>query len=192
MSGLNWEFSPRWYVIHTHPKQESRAESNLLAWNVKTFVPRYKARRRNQFRSEPSYTVRPLFPGYIFARLEALDMFHKIRYTRGVRGIVSAGNDPVPLDDSIITMIMSRWGSDGLVELEDEIKAGDEVVVSGSTFSGFVAVFDRRMKDSERVVVLLKTAYQFRVVLPEKNIIKSVARPATPANPQPRDEREHG
>ncbi|HEX8557030.1 MAG TPA: transcription termination/antitermination NusG family protein [Pyrinomonadaceae bacterium] len=183
MSGLNSEFSPSWYVIHTHPKQESRAESNLLAWRVETFVPRYKARRRNQFTSEPSYTIRPLFPGYIFARLEALDMFHKIRYTRGVRGIVSAGDEPVPLDDSIIAMIMSRGGSDGLVKFEDEIKTGDEVVVNGSAFSGFVGVFDRRMKDSERVIVLLKTAYQFRVVLPEKHVTKSAAaRPAAQAH----------
>ena len=62
-------FQPSWYVLHTHPKQENRAESNLLSWNVETFVPRYKTRRRNQFKSNPGYTVRPLFPGYIFVRL---------------------------------------------------------------------------------------------------------------------------
>jgi transcriptional antiterminator RfaH len=187
MSGLTHEFSPRWYVIQTHSKQEGRAESNLRSWGVKTFLPKYKARRRSRFKSETSYTIRPLFPGYIFARLDAHNMFHKIRYTRGVRGFVSMGHNPVPVDDAIITMIISRADGDCVVELEDEIKSGDEVIVSGSAFSGFVAVFDRRMKDSERVVVLLKTAYQFRVVLPEKNVVKNVARPAAPAHtPQPR------
>lgn len=181
MSGLINEFSPRWYVIHTHAKQEGRAESNLLAWNVETFVPRYGGRRRNKFKPEPSYTVRPLFPSYIFVRLSSFDMFHKIRYTRGVRGILSMGNKPISLDDSVITTIMSRADSDGLVKLEEEIKSGDEVIVSGSAFSGFVAVFDRRMKDTERVVVLLKTAYQFSVVLPESSVIKNVGRPAAPA-----------
>lgn len=182
MSGQNDEFSPRWYVIHTHPKQEGRAESNLLFWQVETFVPRYKSRRRSQFRSKPSYTIRPLFPGYIFARLCALDMFHKIRYTRGVREIVSVGHNPVPLDDSVITMIMSRLDGERLVKLEDEIKAGDEVIVSGGAFSGFVGVFDRRMKDSERVVVLLKTAYQFRVVVPETSVAKNAAPAAATAH----------
>lgn len=178
MSGLINEFSPRWYVVHTHAKQEGRAESNLLSWNVETFIPRYTAKRLNEFKSEPSYTVRPLFPGYIFARLSSFDMFHKVRYTRGVRGILSMGNKPIALDDSIVATIMSRSDSDGLVKLEDEIKSGDEVIVNGSAFSGFVAIFDRRMKDTERIVVLLKTAYQFSVILPESSVIKNVARPA--------------
>jgi len=178
---LDRKFPPSWYVLHTHPKQENRAESNLQSWNVETFVPRYRTRRRNQFKSKPGYTVRPLFPGYIFVRLGSYDMFHKVRYTRGVRGIVSMGNTPVPLDDSIVRMIMSRSDSEGMVKLEDEIKSGDEVIVNGSTFSGFVAVFDRRTSDPERVVVLLKTAYQFRVVLPERNIIKNESRTGAPA-----------
>jgi transcription antitermination factor NusG len=109
-------------------------------------------------------------------------MFHKVRYTRGVRDILSMGNKPIALDDSIVTTIMSRSDGDGLIELEDEIKSGDEVIVSGSAFSGFVAVFDRRMKDTERVVVLLKTAYQFSVILPESNVIKNVARPVAPVH----------
>jgi transcriptional antiterminator RfaH len=167
-------YTPRWYVLHTHPKQEGRAESNLIAWNVETFVPRYKSRRRTQFKSEPSYSIKPLFPGYIFARFGAGDMFHKIRYTRGVRGIVSVANNPVPLDDTIIEVIRSRWDDEGFVKLEDDFKAGDEVVVGGGAFNGFVGVFDRRMKDSDRVVVLLKTAYQFRVVLPEGQVLKRV------------------
>ena len=78
-------------------------------------------------------------------------------------------------------MIMSRSDSEGMVKLEDEIKSGDEVIVNGSAFSGFVAVFDRRTSDPERVVVLLKTAYQFRVVLPERNIIKNESRTGAPA-----------
>jgi transcription antitermination factor NusG len=84
------------------------------------------------------------------------------------------GNSPVPMDDSIIEMIMSRRDSDGLVKLENEIKSGDEVVVSGGVFSGLVGVFDYRMKDTERVMILLKTVYQFRVVVPETHIKKRV------------------
>lgn len=183
MTGLINEFSPRWYVIHTHAKQEGRAENNLLSWNVETFVPRYRARLHNEFKSAPSYTVRPLFPSYLFARLSSFDMLHKVRYTRGVRDILSMGNKPIPLDDAIITTIRERADGKGLVALEDEIKSGDEVIVNGSAFSSFVAIFDRRMKDTERVVVLLKTAYQFSVILPESSIIKNVSRPAGPPPP---------
>ncbi len=172
MSSPNREYLPRWYALHTHPKQEGRAESNLLAWKVETFFPRYRLSRQNPYRSKPSYSVSPLFRGYIFARFGGREMFHKIRYTRGVHSIVSMGNSPVPVDDAIIEMIMSRRDGDGFVKLDDEIKLGDEVVVNGGVFSGLVGIFDRRMKGSERVVILLKTVYQFSVVVPETNVKK--------------------
>jgi transcriptional antiterminator RfaH len=172
MSSPGLENIPLWYAIHTHAKQEARAESNLLSWNVETFAPRYLSRRR-EFKREPTYTAKPLFPGYIFARFDAEAMSHKIRYTRGVRSIVSIGDRPVPVEDAVISMIMSRYGEDGFIRLENEIEPGDEVVVLCGTFSGLKAVFERRMTDSERVAILLKTiTYTFRVVLPDKHVTK--------------------
>jgi transcriptional antiterminator RfaH len=173
MESTNFASSIRWYVIHTHPQQEARAESNLLAWNVETFVPRYRSRRSNQFRSEPIFQIRPLFPCYIFARFDADDISHKVRYTRGVHSIVSVGGWPVPLDDALIDMMKARQGEDGLIRLNDNIKLGDEVVVEGGNFSGFVGVFKRRMKDSGRVMILLNAAtYRIHVVVPENNVSK--------------------
>lgn len=173
MENTNFESSIRWYAIHTHPKQEARAESNLLAWNVETFVPRYLWRRLNQFRSEPTFHIRPLFPRYIFARFDADELSHKVHYTRGVHSIVSAGGWPVPLDDALIDLMKARRGEDGLIRLDDEVRAGDEVLIEGGNFDGFVGVFERRMKDSARVMILLKaTSYSMHVVVPENNVLK--------------------
>jgi transcription elongation factor/antiterminator RfaH len=173
MGSTNFESSIRWYAIHTHPKQEARAESNLLAWNVETFVPRYRSRRSNQFRSEPIFQIKPLFARYIFARFDADDISHKVRYTRGVHSIVSVGGWPAPLDDPLIDMMKARQDEDGLIRLYDNIKSGDEVVVDAGNFSGFVGVFERRINDSGRVMILLKAAtYSFHVVVPENNVSK--------------------
>jgi transcriptional antiterminator RfaH len=173
MSGAHQERVLHWYAIHAHARQEVRAENNLLAWNVETFLPRYLSRRCQGFRVEPVCTVKPLFSGYLFARFDAEAMFHNIRYTRGVHSIVSLGGQPTPVDDAVISMIMSRRGEDGFVRLGGEINPGDDVVVRDGTFSGFEGVFERRMKDSERVMILLKTvAHQFRVVLPDVSVVK--------------------
>ncbi len=173
MSESNQGGNLLWYALHTHAKQEGRAESNLLAWNVETFVPKYRSQRSQEFRSAPTYTTKPLFPGYIFARFDTETMRHKIRYTRGVHSIVGIGGRPISVDDSVISLIKSRRGEDGFVQLGSEIKPGDEVVVRDGAFSGFGGVFERRMKDSERVMILLKTVtYQFRVVLPDVSVTR--------------------
>lgn len=173
MSGLSRKGISLWYAIHTHAKQEGRAESNLLAWNVETFLPRYQSQRRHEFRKEPVYTAKPLFPGYIFAHFDAEAMSHNIRYTRGVHSIVSVGDWPAPVDDAVISMIMSRRGEDGFIRLGNEIKPGDDVIVRDGPFGGFEGVFERRMKDTERVMIMLKTVtYPFRVVLPDVNVVK--------------------
>lgn len=172
------EHSPSWYAIQTHPKQEYRAEGNLISWNVETFVPRYKSVRRSKFRSAPSYSIKPLFTGYIFARFVArAEFLHKIRYTRGVRSIVSMGQNPAPLDDAIVEVIMARQDDEGCVKLEEEMRPGDEVIVCDGAFGGFEGVFDRRLKDSERVVILLKTVYKCHVIVPDSNVRR---RPAAP------------
>lgn len=169
----NTEAPLRWYALHTHPNQEGRAESNLTAWNIETFAPKYKARRRNEFRSEPSYSVRPLFTGYIFARFDANEI-PKVRYTRGVHSVVCVGVTPAAVDDELIETIKSRTGEDGLVRLSDEIKPGDEVVLQGGHFNNFEGVFERRLKDKERVMILLKTVtHRVRVVVPESLVIKA-------------------
>src|SRR5262245_41543116 len=93
---------PQWYAIRTHPKQENRAESNLKAWNVEVFLPRIRDCRFNEFTYEPSYFIKPLFPGYLFARFALDNLFHKVRFTRGVHSVVSVANAPAPVDDSVI------------------------------------------------------------------------------------------
>ncbi len=67
MEAINSIDVPRWYAIQTKPKQESRAECNLRAWNVETFVPKIRERRFNLAFGKPTYVygfraLRP-YPG---------------------------------------------------------------------------------------------------------------------------------
>jgi transcriptional antiterminator RfaH len=142
--------------------------------NIETFIPRYRQRRRNKFRAKPIYYTSVLFSSYIFARFSLEEMLRRVRYTRGVRGLVCVGNEPTPVDDELIEMIKSRSDADGFVNLEDELKPGDEVLVKYGHFSGFEGVFERHMKDSERVMILLKTVTsQVRIVEIRSNVAKA-------------------
>src|SRR2546423_1337199 len=103
---------PRWYVIHTKPKQESRADYNLRAWQVETFFPLLKERARS---GKSSYVVKPLFSRYLFARFRAAELLHKVYYTRGVHSVVNFGEQLCHVEDELIDLMKTRRDQDGFV-----------------------------------------------------------------------------
>jgi len=157
-----------WYVVHTHPKQEERAGSNLQAWGLETLNPKLVVNKCNQFTGQLSRVVKPLFPGYIFARFRFNDLYHRIRFTRGVHSVVCFSNRPAPVDEEIINLIRSRIGSDGFVKTLAELKAGDEVVINDGRFQRLHGVFEREMQDADadRITILLSSVgFQAHVVV---------------------------
>ena len=58
----------RWYVVHTQPNGEGRANLNLRRQGFATYLPRYARRRRHARRQET--VQRPLFPRYLFVGLD--------------------------------------------------------------------------------------------------------------------------
>jgi transcriptional antiterminator RfaH len=168
------DYIPRWYAIYTHPRQEDRAESNLRAWGVETFNPKVKESRRNPYTHAPIQVIKNLFPRYFFARFEAGEMLRKICFTRGVQSVVSFGNGPTPIDDKIITVIKSRVGKDNFIKLDEDFKFGDKVTIKDGPLRNFTGVFDREIKNSDRVRILLAAiSYEGHVII-EKDLIKKV------------------
>jgi transcriptional antiterminator RfaH len=162
-----------WYVIHTHPRQEDRADSNLRAWKVETLAPKTRGRRYNNFTGESSYLTRPLFPRYIFARFKIHDLYHKVRFTRGIENLVSFNGYPTPVAEEIIAAIQSRIRSDGFVALGEEFEPGDEVVIKDGPFRSFSGIFERDMNDADRVRILLQTVgYQAHIQIDRDKIKK--------------------
>lgn len=164
---------PRWYVLRTHLKQEDRAESNLLAWRVQTFCPRLKERRYKQYSSTPTYSIKHMFPGYIFAYFDASRILHKVSFTRGVHSVVNFGNGPFPIDDEIIALIRLQIGEDGFIKLGQEFKPGDKVVIKEGTLRGLVGIFQEKINDKDRIRILLDTAnYQGSLVVEKDQVMR--------------------
>jgi transcriptional antiterminator RfaH len=155
-----------WYVIYTRPRQEVRAESNLKAWGIETYLPKIREDRGNRYTGDRSWLIKPLFLRYFFARFRFKSLGPKIRYTRGVQEIVSFGETPTPIDDEIIKLIQSQQDELGYVKLEDGIAPGDEIVVKDGVFKGIHGIFERSLSNSDRVVILLKAIqFQARIIV---------------------------
>jgi transcriptional antiterminator RfaH len=161
----------RWYVIHTHTKQEGRAESNLRVLGISIFNPKTRERRYNQFSVMPAYVTKSLFPRYIFAQFNIHDLYHKVRYTRGVYSIVSFGDEPTPISEEIITMIQANI-EDGFVRINEEINPGDRVMIKDGPLKNFTGIFEREMKDSDRIRILLEAvSYQAHIEV-DRDMVK--------------------
>src|SRR5262249_16001473 len=163
------------------PRQEDRAESNLNSFGVETFAPRFKESRRNFYTGEVTQHAKPLFPNYIFAKFRANDLYQKVRYTRGIRQIVSFAGYLTAIDKAVIHMIRSRIKEDGFIRIEGDLKLGDEVIIKDGPLKNFVGIFEREMKGADRVRILIQTvSYQAHVEI-EKDLVKKISESSPPA-----------
>jgi transcriptional antiterminator RfaH len=164
--------SRHWYVIRTKPKQETRAESNLRAWGIETFAPKVRGLRL-RVTSGRSFRIEALFPGYLFARFDATNLYAKVRLTRGVHSVVGFGESATPVEDSTISGIRSRVQEDGLVHLAD-VQPGDPVEVVDGPLRSLAGIFDGALSGGDRVRILLTAmACSARVNLPKAFIRKT-------------------
>src|SRR5438034_11774239 len=102
--------------------------------------------------------LRPLFPGYLFARFCAAVLLRAVKYSRGVLRVVGGGGSPWSVDDGIIADIRERIGPEGCVEIvERPLQMGDPVCITAGPLAGWSGVFDSELSDAERVVILIET-----------------------------------
>ena len=161
----------QWYVVHTNPKQEERANSNLVAWGVETLYAKLKARRHNEFTGVPTYITQPLFPRYLFAKFKR-EQLSKILFTRGVHDVVCFGDGPACVSEEIIDVIRGRIDQNGFVKLNNDLKPGDRVVISAGPLKNLIGVFEREVKGSERIMILLTAiGYQGHIEV-DRDLIK--------------------
>jgi len=164
-----------WYVIHTKLRHEQRADDNLRVLRLETFYPKLKEGWYDHHSGKPGYRLKPLFPGYIFARFNANKLIHKVRFTRGIHSVVCFGLTPTPVDDTIIEIIRRQQDADGYVKIGQEFHAGDKVAIQRGPLKDFAGIFERTLHDEERVSILLTTVnYQGRVLI-EKRLLKKVS-----------------
>lgn len=162
----------QWYVLHTNPKQEERANSNLIAWGVETLNPKLKTRRHNEFTGMPTYITQPLFPRYLFAKFNARTQLSKILFTRGVHNVVSFGDNPACVSEEIIDVIRARIDQNGVVKDSNDLKPGDRVVISAGPLRNLMGIFEREVKGSDRIMILLTAiGYQGHLVV-ERDLIR--------------------
>ncbi len=145
----------QWYAVYTQPRNEERAQEHLARQGFEVFLPRYLKRRSHARRV--TVVPAPLFPRYLFVSFDASQQrWRAIRSTRGVIDLVSNGETPVPVPQSIIHEMEHRRGEDGFVVLARhlDLKRGTKIRIDSGPFATCEAIFEAQ-RDADRVVALL-------------------------------------
>jgi transcriptional antiterminator RfaH len=138
-----------WFALRTHPKHEHVAERGLKLQGFEAYLPVHNVKRRWSDRVKIVHTV--LFPGYVFGRFATRDKLRALT-SPGIRGMVSVGRDPVPVDESEIDAIRAVIASGRPVDLCPYLRVGEQVRISHGPFTSVRGVI-LRAQDNWRVVV---------------------------------------
>lgn len=148
-----------WYLLQTKPRHEAIAQSNLERQGYENYFPRVRANRklRGKFRD----VIEPLFPGYIFIKLNSeTDNWSPIRSTRGVRNIVRFGGSPALVNEELVQYIRDKDNEEGVQVLpQQSFTKGQQVIISQGPLAGYEAIY-QCASSKDRVIVLLNVLSQ--------------------------------
>lgn len=121
---------------------------------VETYFPRLKEHRT--IRRVRRVVTSPLFPRYLFAKVDLATSYRALRYAPEVISLVHAGNSPAVVSDQLIDELKSWAGNEiDRTNLLPSLRPGDAVQVVQGPMQGVSAVILRASDEHDRVTILL-------------------------------------
>ncbi len=126
-----------WYALHVRSKCERLVSTALAGKGYHEYLPLYRSRRKWSDRSTDLDL--PLFPGYLFCRLDVQKRL-PILTTPGVISIVGRGKIPVAVSDVEIDAIQTVIGSGLDVRPWPNLVVGSKVLIEAGPLKGLEGV----------------------------------------------------
>ena len=128
---LHIEPGLRWYAMQTKANKEKEVEKRLSDLRIEVYLPWMRTRRR--IGSRFHWVLAPLFPGYLFCRLDLIESGKAARYAPGVKDFLKFGNHIAEVGNEIVASLRERC-PDGVAaerqpnsRLSCQIKIGQEL-----------------------------------------------------------------
>jgi transcriptional antiterminator RfaH len=101
----------RWTVVQTEEHRERSVRERLKKAGWRIYVPScFELRKDHRKHRAKRRVLVPLFPEYVFVRLNVLrDQWGAIARTIGVAGVLLAGEIPARVPDEVIDKLAARW-----------------------------------------------------------------------------------
>ena len=161
----------KWRVVFTRPRSEPLAAASLRRLHMEVFSPMARTEKtRNQLGA-----TKPLFPQYLFARVDLTTELSDVRHARGVVRVLGSDSESSAVSQQFIDSLRNRLNSEGWIILKQRpIRQGDQVVVSEGPFSGLLGRVECERNGGKRVMLLLDAIQQAQIIV-EKDSLKLAA-----------------
>jgi len=139
-----------WYTLYTKPHKEQQVSGFLESKGLETYLPVIQVRKRGQEKSVPFFSC------YLFVRVDPSNGLSSLRWTPGLRRIVSFGDQPALVDERVISFIKQR-----LTDIQESgctayrFKPGDRVAITSGPLRDFEAIFDQKLSSRDRAKILV-------------------------------------
>ena len=151
--------APQWFAAYTTPRHEKHVSEMLAERQIEIFLPLYRTARQWK-KSAPVVLELPLFPTYVFVRIDR-QARGAVLGVPGVLSIVGSSKEPWPLPDFEIEALR-RGMQTRKAEPHPYLKIGEKVRIKSGVMAGLKGILVRKKNE-------------FRVVLTLDAIMRSVA-----------------
>src|SRR5713101_6237941 len=149
---------PRWYAGYTYPRHEKRVAEHLSHRSVELFLP--LTHYVSHWKDRRKLIQLPLFPGYIFVRLDLKDRF-RVLEVPGIAYLVGFHGTAEPLPDKDIDTLRVGLKQSRQVQQHSYVSAGRRVRITSGPLAGLTGI-------------VLRTKKTFRVILSVELIRRSL------------------
>lgn len=162
-----------WYVIHTKPRQESRALANLESQGYECYLPQFT--REKLHRGSLELMREPLFSRYLFICLSTAQhgkSWAPIRSTLGVSRLVSFGSEPAKVNQLLIDLLKEHTKR---LEIEPEkiYQPGERLLITKGPFLGLEGIFEMDDGEARAMVLIEVLSKPTRLNLPIDSLSKA-------------------
>ncbi|MDY5968828.1 MAG: UpxY family transcription antiterminator [Bacteroidales bacterium] len=124
---------PQWVAVYVEPRAEKQVALRLSNQKIENYLP--LVRRLTKWSDRLKMTEKPLFPGYLFAKITKRDVV-RVRDTKGAVFIIGWNRQPAVIPENEIAFVRAMLAQEREVEVrnENELHKGARVRIKAGEF----------------------------------------------------------
>lgn len=144
-----------WHVLFTLSRHEKKVHSNLLKREITSFLPLQQQYR--QWTDRKKKLSLPLFPNYVFVKIDSHDKF-RVFEVPGVIRYLDSNISPTVISQNEIDLIQMLLK--GEIEVTNEtLQVSDKVMITSGPLKGLKGVLSNK-KGAKRIVVEINSIHK--------------------------------